>query len=414
MIDKTTCWYNSDSIQEMNKFFDMYRGNEEVLKHLITFSKLLSDTELEKNAKLLDLGCGTAMLSAYCEGFKYYGADLSHVIENSAMKFFPQYFYKHCELYEDDLSWISEFDVVVMNGVLDVMDNPIDILEKVLKNATGYVIIHRQEITENGQTSVHKNGSYGGQTYHSIINKTDFEDVCDRNNFNIYKNLNLYYTNWENNGNSLLLKRRKTWSINEIDVKLYQNFFKKENGRFLEAGANDGVTQSNTFYLEFYKNWTGILVEPIKEVYDKLIENRSSRNTYFNAALVGEEYGNDEIDMVYTPENKGMLSVVNDENAETLLKRAANEEKINVVVKAMTLNQVLSESIGEGGHLDLMILDIEGYETKALKNVNFEKYFIDYILVEELQESDEITNILKPYYERIDKITEQDYLYKRK
>jgi predicted ATPase with chaperone activity len=118
--------------------------------------------------------------------------------------------------------------------------------------------------------------------------------------------------------------------------------------------------------------------------------------------------------MVYTPENKGMLSVVNDENAETLLKRAANEEKINVVVKAMTLNQVLSESIGEGGHLDLMILDIEGYETKALKNVNFEKYFIDYILVEELQESDEITNILKPYYERIDKITEQDYLYKRK
>jgi hypothetical protein len=61
-----------------------------------------------------------------------------------------------------------------------------------------------------------------------------------------------------------------------------------------------------------------------------------------------------------------------------------------------------------------MILDLEGYEVNALKNVNFKKHNIEYILVEELQESDVIKDLLSEYYDRIDKITEHDYLYKRK
>ena len=36
-----------------------------------------------------------------------------------------------------------------------------------------------------------------------------------------------------------------------------------ENGFFIEAGANDGVVQSNTFYFEKELNWTGLLIEPI-------------------------------------------------------------------------------------------------------------------------------------------------------
>lgn len=36
----------------------------------------------------------------------------------------------------------------------------------------------------------------------------------------------------------------------------------QKNGIFIEVGALDGETRSNTLYLERYLNWTGLLIEP--------------------------------------------------------------------------------------------------------------------------------------------------------
>lgn len=37
----------------------------------------------------------------------------------------------------------------------------------------------------------------------------------------------------------------------------------EHGGFFVEAGANDGYTQSNTYWLERFCGWEGILIEPI-------------------------------------------------------------------------------------------------------------------------------------------------------
>ena len=56
---------------------------------------------------------------------------------------------------------------------------------------------------------------------------------------------------------------------------LEENIFKGyKNGIFVDVGAHDGVSINNTLYFEKYNNWTGINIEPIKKVYDKLLENR--------------------------------------------------------------------------------------------------------------------------------------------
>src|SRR3954470_7529963 len=34
-------------------------------------------------------------------------------------------------------------------------------------------------------------------------------------------------------------------------------------GYFVECGANDGYTQSNTYYLSRFRRWHGLLIEPI-------------------------------------------------------------------------------------------------------------------------------------------------------
>ena len=40
-----------------------------------------------------------------------------------------------------------------------------------------------------------------------------------------------------------------------------------ENGLFIEVGANNGFSESNTYYLERFRNWNGILIEPIPHLY---------------------------------------------------------------------------------------------------------------------------------------------------
>jgi hypothetical protein len=45
----------------------------------------------------------------------------------------------------------------------------------------------------------------------------------------------------------------------------------KRNGFVVEAGANDGLTISNSLYFELKHNWTGLLVEPDPIAFQTLL-----------------------------------------------------------------------------------------------------------------------------------------------
>ena len=79
-----------------------------------------------------------------------------------------------------------------------------------------------------------------------------------------------------------LKKFRKFNALNQLDKKIL-NYINFSYGFFIECGANDGVNQSNTWYLEKYLNWKGILIEPLKEQFKELIKNRSHKNYFYNA-----------------------------------------------------------------------------------------------------------------------------------
>src|SRR5271154_2832757 len=49
---------------------------------------------------------------------------------------------------------------------------------------------------------------------------------------------------------------------------------RREKGIFLDIGANDGVSISNTYFFEQSRGWEGICVEPIPDVYARLVNNR--------------------------------------------------------------------------------------------------------------------------------------------
>ena len=60
------------------------------------------------------------------------------------------------------------------------------------------------------------------------------------------------------------------FSQEKQDVFVAQYFNKSSNKVFLEVGAVDGVTLSNTIFLERHRNWAGLLIEPNNDFYRKL------------------------------------------------------------------------------------------------------------------------------------------------
>jgi hypothetical protein len=85
------------------------------------------------------------------------------------------------------------------------------------------------------------------------------------------------------------LLQGKYFSLNQLDRKL-EKYLDYDDGYFVELGANDGVTQSNSLYFEKYRNWRGLLVEPATRNFLKCLKNRSPRDSIYCAACVSFDY----------------------------------------------------------------------------------------------------------------------------
>jgi FkbM family methyltransferase len=165
----------------------------------------------------------------------------------------------------------------------------------------------------------------------------------------------------------------KTFSLTDnkkvpIDWKL-DEIFQKENGFYIELGANDGIAQSNTAFFNFYKNWSGVLIEPSYIKYQECLKNRPG-NIILNYACVSNDYDKEFISGDF---NSGsMMSSING-------IRLGDRNLVDV--KANTLEKILDKHHKDKA-IDLLSLDTEGYELNILKGLNLSKYRPKYILIE--------------------------------
>lgn len=207
---------------------------------------------------------------------------------------------------------------------------------------------------------------------------------------------------------ALKWKRYCRMGLNMLDEKLepYLNF---DNGVFIEAGANDGIKQSNTYYLEAVRSWKGILVEPVPHLFDKCVKNRKSSKV-FNAALVSDDYICDSVRLKYAD----LMTMVKEESGNRCYsdqhisngKKIQNLNKVyDFEAKAVTLNEIIEES--RFTKIDFMSFDMEGYEAEALKGLDLSKYSPEYILIE-VRNLSEVLSILGEHYEVVETLTESE------
>ena len=152
-----------------------------------------------------------------------------------------------------------------------------------------------------------------------------------------------------------------------LDKKLDILFKYKKNGFYIELGAFDGLSQSNTAFFEFYRDWTGVLIEPSKGSYELCQVNRP-KSIVVNAACVSNDYPFETV--------KGDFNSITMASVDGARLNSSNL----VEVKAITLKKILeSNSIQE---IDLLSIDTEGYELNVLKGLELDKYRPNFILIE--------------------------------
>jgi FkbM family methyltransferase len=193
-----------------------------------------------------------------------------------------------------------------------------------------------------------------------------------------------------------------------IDGKLER--YLPTTGVFVEAGANDGYTWSNTYYLERCKGWSGVLIEGIPALSRECRRQRP-RSQVFNCALVSPGFDGERVTMTYAD----LRSLVSGSDAamEEMI-RAERQATYEVAVPARTLDDVLREA--GVGHVDFMSLDLEGFETPALTGLDLQRHGPDWLLVEVLGGGGRqgVESVIGERYEAVEELTQGDVLYRRR
>jgi len=150
-------------------------------------------------------------------------------------------------------------------------------------------------------------------------------------------------------------------------------------GFFIDVGAHNGITINNTLFFERNRGWTGLNIEPIKSVFDRLMIHRP-HCINLNVA-VDESNGTAAFiqNAGYTEMISGLSSSFDARHhARLAFENSTHGGQSQVIeVETRRLDSICDEyGISRVHYLSV---DVEGAEFKVIKSINFEKLHIDVI-----------------------------------
>lgn len=194
-----------------------------------------------------------------------------------------------------------------------------------------------------------------------------------------------------------------------MDVRLAE-LMPWRGGVFVEAGAHDGYTQSNTYYLERARGWSGLLIEPIPELRERCARRRRDSQV-MGVALVHPDASQGTVTMRFGD----LTSSMGDHEHASRGLLVAGRRGYSVQVPAHTLSETLDRANLDT--IDVMVLDLEGLEADALAGLDLERHSPRYIVVEMLDrvtQQPAIDGLLERGYKPPQALSDFDLLYERK
>ncbi|MDP3889520.1 MAG: FkbM family methyltransferase [bacterium] len=206
----------------------------------------------------------------------------------------------------------------------------------------------------------------------------------------------------------------KYYSQCQQDKFINEFFFKnKKNGVFVDIGAHDGMSFSNTYFFESELGWHGICIEPLPEIFSQLQKNRkcicingciSNKSGEAQFLKVG---GPCEIQML-----SGLLEKYDPRHVNRIKRELASCGGMATIISVpcFTINEILKKY--NTFHIDYLSIDTEGGELDILKSIDFDTFDIKIIDVENNYNDPEFRNFLeKKGYTYVTTLAWQDEIY---
>lgn len=148
----------------------------------------------------------------------------------------------------------------------------------------------------------------------------------------------------------------------------------KRGGFFVDFGATDGVSLSNTHLLEKEFGWRGIVAEPARCWHEALAANRSciiERRCVWTTTGARLEFNE-----TTTPE-LSTLAAFEDKDMHAAARREGNRYEVETI----SLNELLHKHSAPRW-IDYLSIDTEGSELEILAALDFDRYQIGVITCE--------------------------------
>ena len=162
----------------------------------------------------------------------------------------------------------------------------------------------------------------------------------------------------------------------------------KTRGFFLDIGAYDGMNISNSRFFEIAREWEGLCIEPIPEIFEKLKKNR---NCLCLNGAVSETDGVSQFTRVHSETPwvemlSGITKYTHEDHKDSAERRVANYGGEIKTTKVQTYSmKTISEKFNLK-KIDYLSLDIEGGEYEILNSMDFKAIDITCLTVENVYE----------------------------
>ena len=157
-----------------------------------------------------------------------------------------------------------------------------------------------------------------------------------------------------------------------IEVFVYNEFFKhrmaeKAEWHYIEAGSNDGISDSITIEFERQLGWKGILVEPIASVLEQCKQVRSATHNLFLNCGLGKQYGHLHLEVPKLNTGNSSFAMC-DAHREQLTDLGLLNEGVHLL-NCVVLSYADICMLNGNKQIDLFVLDVEGFESTVLQQM---------------------------------------------
>lgn len=140
----------------------------------------------------------------------------------------------------------------------------------------------------------------------------------------------------------------------------------KNNGIFVDIGANDPRNNSNTYFFEYFRSWTGFAFEPLPLYLSAWKSVRKA--TVFTSCAIGVSTG--EVFLSIGAGAEGW-----EDQLSTVTTQASGETGHRVKIRRLSDFKLPS-------HIDFISIDVEGYESEVLEGISWENFSATIICLE--------------------------------